>query len=130
MPVDPVNRVVPQLIASGRYVRPRIGIYGDDDVSRPILAEIGVEGVMILRVEPDSPAAVAGLLATRVTNAGEIIPGDIIQRVDGEPVGAMADLIEKLEDYRIGDRVELDLVRGGESTRVPVVLGGRSGQLD
>ncbi len=130
VPVDTVNRVVPQLIASGRYVRPRIGIYGDDDVSRPILAELGVEGVVILRVEPDSPAAVAGLVETRVTDAGEIIPGDIIQRVDGEPVGEMADLIEVLENYRIGDRVELDLVRSGASIRVPVVLGGRSGQLD
>ena len=130
VPVDTVNRIVPQLIASGRYVRPRIGIYGDDDVSRPILAELGVEGVVILRVEPGSPAAAAGLVETRLTDAGEIIPGDIIQRVDGEPVGEMADLIEVLENYRIGDRVELDLVRGGASTRVSVLLGGRSGKLD
>jgi S1-C subfamily serine protease len=86
--------------------------------------------VVILRVEPDSPAAVAGLVETRVTDAGEIIPGDIIQRVDGEPVGEMADLIEVLENYRIGDQVVLDLVRSGESIRVPVVLGGHRGRLD
>jgi S1-C subfamily serine protease len=130
VPVDTVNRVVPQLIASGRYVRPRIGIYGDDDVSKPILAELGVTGVVILRVEPDSPAAVAGLVETRVTDAGEIIPGDIIQSVDGDQVGEMADLIEVLENYRIGDQVVLDLVRSGESIRVPVVLGGHRGRLD
>jgi len=130
VPVDAVNRVVPQLIASGRYVRPRIGIYGDDDISRPILAELGVEGVLILRVELDSPAAVAGLVQTRVTNAGEIIPGDIIQSVDGKTVGEMADLIEVLENYRSGDQVVLDLVRRGKSIRVAVVLGGRYRQLE
>ena len=130
VPVDTVNRVVPQLIASGRYVRPRIGIYGDDDVSRPILAELGLGGVLILRVEPESPAAVAGLVETRVTNAGDIIPGDVIQAVDGRSVSAMTDLIEVLENYRIGDQVELDLVRRGESIRVAVILGGRYGQQD
>jgi S1-C subfamily serine protease len=130
VPVDTVNRVVPQLIARGRYERPRIGVYGDDDVSRPILAELGVEGVVVLRVEPDSPAAVAGLVGTRITDAGEIIPGDIIQRVDGKPVRVMADLIEVLENYRIGDQVVLDLVRDGASISVPVILGGRYGQMD
>jgi S1-C subfamily serine protease len=130
VPVDTVNRVVPQLIARGRYERPRIGVYGDDDVSRPILAELGVEGVVVLRVEPDSPAAVAGLVGTRITDAGEIIPGDIIQRVDGKPVRVMADLIEVLENYRIGDQVVLDLVRDGASISVSVILGGRYGQMD
>lgn len=130
VPVDTVNRVVPQLIAKGRYVRPRIGIYGDDDIGRPILAELGVEGVLILRVEVDSPADRAGLIATRVTDSGEIIPGDIVQSVDGKPVSEMADLIEVLEQYRVGDVVVLGLRRGRASIDVPVTLGGGYRQAD
>jgi S1-C subfamily serine protease len=130
VPVDTVNRVVPQLIASGRYVRPRIGIYGDDDVSRPILAELGAEGVLVLRVEANSPADRAGLVGTRVASAGEIIPGDIIQAIDGERVGEMAELIERLEGYEIGDQVTLDVNRNGASVAVTVTLGGRFGQVD
>jgi S1-C subfamily serine protease len=130
VPVDTVNRVVPQLIANGRYVRPRIGIYGDDDISRPILAELGLEGVLVLRVEPDSPADRAGLIGTRIASSGEIVPGDIIQTIDGEPVMRMSDLIEKLEHYRTGDQVTLELNRGGASIAVAVTLGGRYQQLD
>ncbi|MGD8206894.1 MAG: trypsin-like peptidase domain-containing protein [Thiohalocapsa sp.] len=130
VPVDTVNRVVPQLIASGRYVRPRIGIYGDDDVSRPILREIGVDGVLILRVEPNSPADRAGLAGTRVTEAGEIVPGDVIQSVDGATVAAMGELIELLEGYEIGDTVSVGIIRGGRSTDVEVTLGGRYRELD
>lgn len=130
VPVDTVNRVVPELIASGRYVRPRIGIYGDDDVSRPILEQLASEGVLILRVEANSPADRAGLIGTRVLSAGEVIPGDIIQSIEGKRVGDMAQLIEQLEAYRIGDQVSLGLIRGGKSISVPVTLGGRFEQLD
>jgi len=130
VPVDRVNRVVPQLIASGRYVRPRIGIYGDDDVSRPILAELGAEGVLVLRVEANSPADRAGLVGTRVAGAGKIIPGDIIQSIDGERVREMAELIEQLEGYEIGDQVTLELNRNGASIAVNLTLGGRFGPLD
>jgi len=130
VPVDTVNRVVPQLIAKGRYVRPRIGIYGDDDVSRPILAELGLEGVLVLRVEPNSPAARAGLSATRITDTGDILPGDVVQSVDGAAVASMGDLIERLESYRIGDRVTLGVTRNGDERSVEVTLGGRYGTLD
>ncbi|MGB5733371.1 MAG: trypsin-like peptidase domain-containing protein [Thiohalocapsa sp.] len=134
VPVDTVNRVVPQLIANGRYLRPRLGILGDDDVSRPILAGLGLEGVVILRVEPDSPAAVAGLEGTRVSEAGDVIPGDIIQAVDGKPVGEMGDLIDLLDNYRIGDEVMLDLirggVRGGSPTKLSVILGGPDERIE
>jgi S1-C subfamily serine protease len=130
VPVDTVNRVVPQLIAHGSYVRPRIGIYGDDGVSRPILNELGVNGVLILRIEPQSPADRAGLRATRVTGDGAVIPGDIIRTVDGKPVEQMGDLIEVLEDYRIGDEVTIGAVRDGEEITLPLTLGGQYRELD
>jgi S1-C subfamily serine protease len=130
VPVDTVNRVVPQLIANGEYVRPRIGFSGDDDIAGPVLAELGVDGVLVLRVEPQSPAARAGLQGTRVSGAGDIIPGDIIQSVDGKPVTSMAELIDLLEGYGVGDKVMLDVLRNGTQAAVEVTLGGRYGRLD
>jgi S1-C subfamily serine protease len=130
VPVDTVNRVVPQLIAHGQYVRPRIGISGDDDISRPILDELGIEGVLVLRVEPQSPADRAGLVETRVTASGDVIAGDVIQRIDDQPVTEMGQLIERLEGYEIGDRVTLSIVRHGAPMRIELTLGGQYRQLD
>lgn len=130
VPVDTINRVVPQLIARGRYVRPRIGISSDDAVSRPLLEQLGAEGVLVLRVSPGSPAQTAGLLETRMTPSGDLIAGDIIVRVDEEPVSEMGELIDVLERYQVGDRVTLGLVRDGHLIEVTVDLGGEAVRLD
>ncbi len=61
VPVDTINRVVPRLIAYGRYVRPTLGILSDDDLSARLLEGTGVEGVLVLQVQPGSAAARAGL---------------------------------------------------------------------
>ncbi|MBK1616866.1 2-alkenal reductase [Lamprobacter modestohalophilus] len=130
VPVDTINRVVPQLIARGRYIRPRIGITADDAVSRPILRQLGLEGVLVLGVGPGSPADIVGLVETRVSPTGEIMPGDIIQRVDGQPVAEMADLIDILEGYQVGDRVTLSIIRDGRPLEVAIHLGGESVRWD
>ena len=57
--VDTVNRVVPQLIARGKYSRPTLGIDVDEDVNRVLMESVGKEGVAVLRVRPGSAAAAA-----------------------------------------------------------------------
>ncbi|MBK1703521.1 S1C family serine protease [Halochromatium glycolicum] len=131
VPVDIINRVVPQLIARGRYVRPRIGISGDDAIGGPILKQLGVdEGVLVLGVGPGSPAEAAGLVGTRVNAAGEVIPGDVILSVDDHRVADMGDLIDVLERYQIGDQVRLTLLRNGRRAEVQLSLGGEAVRLD
>lgn len=130
VPVDTINRVVPELIARGRYIRPRIGIRGDDALSRPLLERLGVQGVLVLGVIPGSPAEAAGLLETGVGPTGEVSPGDVIEQLDGEPLRSMADLIDTLERYQVGDRVRLQVFRDGRRLEVPVGLGGEAVQID
>src|SRR5262249_53917276 len=61
IPVDEVNRVVPQLIRHGKVTRPGLGVqYAADQLAR----HLGKTGAMIVRVLPDSPAADAGLKPT------------------------------------------------------------------
>jgi len=127
VPVDTVNRVVPYLIEHGRYVRPSLGITVDDDISARLLQEMGVTGVLVLKVHPGSGAERAGLHGTQVTGRGGIIPGDVILEVDGSRVTNADALVDRLEKYKIGDRVELRIYRDGKIDTVGVVLGAASG---
>ena len=61
VPVDTVNRVVPQIIASGRYIRPALGIEADEELNRRLSEFFKIQGVVILRVQEGSAAAAAGL---------------------------------------------------------------------
>lgn len=122
VPVDTVNRVVPRLIRFGRYVRPTLGVSVDDDISSALLHELGVEGVLVLRVAQGSPADAAGLRATETTLGGSVILGDVIQGVAGRAVTSVEDLNRALEDTTIGQSVEVDLWRNGDVIRVPIEL--------
>lgn len=125
VPVDTVNRVVPQLLAEGRYVRPSLGISVDDDVNRAIARQLGVEGIAVLRVESGSGADTAGLRPFSIDSDGDVVPGDIVVAVDGKAVDDVSALLSTLDDYNIGDAVLLTVNRGGSEVSVRVVLGGR-----
>src|SRR6267142_6380541 len=66
VPVDTVNRVVPQLIAKGKYVRPVLGIEIDEQLNHLIARQLGLKGVVVLKVSPGSPAEAAGLRGAKV----------------------------------------------------------------
>ncbi len=122
VPVDTVNRVVPELIASGRYQRPSLGISIDQDINRVILHELGIEGVVVLRVAPGSAAEAAGLQGTRVDANGDVIAGDVIQKIGGRPVTTVNELLGRLDDFKVGDQTSLTLWRNGNQLQVSVVL--------
>ncbi len=122
VPVDTVNRVVPELIASGRYVRPSLGISVDEDINRAILERLDLEGVLVLRVAAGSAAEAAGLQPTRVDADGDVIPGDVILQVGGRPVTTVNELLGRLDDFRIGDQTSLTVWRNGEQLELQVVL--------
>ncbi len=122
VPVDTVNRVVPELIARGRYIRPSLGIRSDQRLSRLVTEQLEVPGVLVLEVTPGSPAEQAGLRGTRIGPNGELVPGDILLALDDRPLDSIDTLQSRLSDYRLGDRVRLTLWRNGEVHEVEVVL--------
>jgi S1-C subfamily serine protease len=92
VPVDTVNRVVPQLIAKGKYTRPVLGITIDEQLTQLVAKRLGVKGVAVLKVEPGSPAEAAGLQGAKTAPDGSIVPGDIITAVDGKQTEVTATL--------------------------------------
>jgi S1-C subfamily serine protease len=121
VPVDTVNRVVPQLIGHGKYARPTLGIEADERLNERLLALLGLRGVVILDVAPGSAAAAAGLRGVTV-RGGEVIPGDIVLAVNGKPVDGMDKLAALLDDQRVGDTVRLTVVRQGQQREVAARL--------
>ncbi|MEJ2422876.1 MAG: trypsin-like peptidase domain-containing protein [Candidatus Thiodiazotropha sp.] len=124
VPVDTVNRVVPELIARGHYVRPNLGVGVDEGLNATLTTKLGVEGVVLLKVEPGTPAGQAGLRGTKIDPMGEVVLGDVIQAINGQPVTSISEMLARLDDFHIGDRVTLSIWRNGDSLDVAVLLQG------
>jgi S1-C subfamily serine protease len=122
VPVDTVNRVVPQLVAHGRYVRPSLGIVSDDAVSRRVTDRLETQGVLVLRVQPGSPAERAGVRGTVRAPEGGIVPGDVVQAVDGQAVDRGSELEDLVARRALGEQVSLTLWRAGDVVEVPLTL--------
>lgn len=119
VPVDTVNRVIPQLIRHGRIIRPGLGIHVAD---RGTAARFGVRGVLIIRVGEGSAAEAAGLRGTGRSREGELVLGDVIVGVGDRPVASLDELLDALDAHKVGDVVEVRLMRGGTRMSVRVRL--------
>lgn len=111
IPVNTVKEVVPELITHGRIVRPVLGIASAPD---HWAAQLGLEGVPILRVNPNSPADQAGLQGARRNNWGQINLGDVIVAIDDTPIANDDQLQATLEQYKPGDKVVVSVMRQGK----------------
>jgi S1-C subfamily serine protease len=108
VPVDTVNRSVPQLITSGRVVRPGIGVVLAQE---QIVRRLGLQGALIVDVAPGSGAARAGLQPTRQDSSGRLVLGDLIVAVDGEAVSNPDDLALRLEQRQVGETARVTVLR-------------------
>jgi S1-C subfamily serine protease len=123
IPIDIVNRVVPEIISKGYVPTPGIGIVAANEQAA---TRAGVEGVVVVRTVPGSSAERAGLRG--VDPNGRAL-GDVIVAVNGKPVHRLPDLTEELERVGVGKRVTLAIKREGRdvSVEVDVVDIGRRG---
>ncbi len=115
IPVDTVNRVVPELIRHGKLIRPDVGIIPFQDQRT---RELQLEGVLVRDVYPQSVAEQAGLQGTLVekVSRGLIVNyrvryGDLIVAADGDPITSLDDWYSFLERHRTGEQVVLTVVR-------------------
>lgn len=119
VPVDTINRIVPELIKHGRLIRPGLGVTLIPDA---IAKRWGVKGLVVGRVGPGSAAERAGLKGVRESATGRIELGDVITGVDGKTVHAVDELLTVLDQHKVGDKVSIEFVRGGRRQQVTVML--------
>ena len=118
VPVDVVNRVVPEIIQYGRVIHPGLNI---DVANDRIAKRLGIKGVLVINVHPGSAAEKAGLIGTR-KEGGEIVLGDIIQGINGKAVLNSDDLSNEMDKYRVGDKVKVQILRDDKQLELPIVL--------
>lgn len=119
VPVDMVNRIVPQLITHGKVIRAGMGVSVLSDM---ITGRWGVRGVVIRQVTSSGPADRVGLKGLRSVNGGRISLGDVVTAIDGEAVRTVDDLLTILDRHKVGDRVNVEVERDGASRAVTITL--------
>jgi len=132
VPVNLLKRVVLELISSGHYDHPQLGIKGM--TITPLLVkelDLAVEsGVLVSEATADGPADKAGIRggSTEVSIRGNLVRtgGDIIVSIDGYEIEQFEDLLSYIVmETEVGQEVALGIVRDGEERVIKVALGAR-----
>jgi S1-C subfamily serine protease len=129
IPINTVRDVAAELIKHGKVEHPFLGIEGK--TLQPNIARLFhlpvTSGVLVASVRSGSGAAAAGLKAAtnQVTVEGESWPagGDVIVKVDGQPVPTVESLVDRIATKKPGDKVDLEVVRGTSRVHLNVKLG-------
>jgi len=119
VPMDTVNRIVPELIKHGKLIRPGLGVSLVPDV---MVRRWGIKGLVIGKVWRAGAADKAGLKGARETVNGRVELGDVIVAVGGKPVATVDDLLDVMEAHRVGDQVTVEILRGNRREKVAVTL--------
>ncbi len=111
--INDAKPILQQLLGSGHVTRPYLGV-SPVTITPAIAAQLGLsvdKGVILDSVAPNSPAANAGLQQ-----------GDVILAADGKPITTEADLRQAIQAHKIGDTMELTVIRNGKQTTVRAQL--------
>jgi len=130
IPVNTAKRLVPELISKGRVSHPWLGVRGVN-VTRELSRRLNLpaeHGVLVMVVEPRSPAAQAGIRGgdrrVPVGNMVLLLGGDLIVGIDGQKVENNDKLVAYLDDHkRIGQTVELEILRQDQRLKLSATLG-------
>jgi serine protease Do len=114
IPIDVATKVEDQLVAHGKVTRGRLGI-SVQEVNQALAQSFGLprpSGALVNSVEPDSPAAKAG-----------VKPGDVIVKLDDATIDHSGDLPERVADIKPGTSTRLQLIRKGQPMDLTVKVG-------
>eukprot|EP00889_Picochlorum_renovo_P006600 jgi/Picre1/33630/NNA_001110.t1 len=109
-----------QILENGKVSRPLIGITFAPDAA---VDQLGISGILVLSAKPGSPAEAAGIIGTAAYDYGRLVLGDIIIGVNSVPVRNSSDLFRVLNTCKVGDTLDLEMLRGDSKVHVDVQLG-------
>jgi S1-C subfamily serine protease len=116
-----VARVVPELIRTGRYAPPTLGLAFDARINAAI-TDRACRAPWCSRWERGSPGRPRGRGAGRDPARRRLRPGHVVVAVDGEPVASLDDLLALLDGRAAGDRVAVTFDLGGRQETVEMAL--------
>jgi Do/DeqQ family serine protease len=129
IPINTAKRISTQLIAKGKVEHPYLGIEMatltpelKKEINSNPNSGLTVDedrGVLVAKVVPDSPAAKAGLRA-----------GDVIQKLNGQPVTTANTVLQAVENSSVGGNVRVDLHRNGQNLSLLVRPGAFPNQAE
>lgn len=133
VPVETLKRVVPVLIAEGRYLHPSLGLYGYS-INAALAEELSLpveRGILVAQLIRGGPADAAGVRGAQqqviIGNRQVLAGGDIIVAIDGIGVADWNGLQEYLAlNRQVGDSVSLSLLRDGQPLELELVLAAES----
>ncbi|MDQ3840643.1 MAG: trypsin-like peptidase domain-containing protein [Thermoproteota archaeon] len=137
IPSNTIKKVIPSLITKGTYQHPYLGIVGTD-ITPEIAEALGLveaRGFLVTDVSNGSPAQKAGIRGgnslTNVAGRGIAMGGDVILKIDENTVRKLDDVLTYLErEKKVGDNVQLTVLRNGEVENVDLTLGPRPTLLE
>lgn len=119
VPVDTINRIVPELIQHGKLIKPGLGVTLIPDT---MARQWGIKGLVVGGVLRGGAAERAGLKGVRESYGGRIELGDIIVGIDGRAVSEWNEFLSVLDRHKVGDRISVECLREGKRHQVTVIL--------
>jgi S1-C subfamily serine protease len=123
VPINAAKRFLPDLLAGRTISHPKMGV-GLRDVTPAVATQYGLNvqsGVMIISVEGNSAAARAGLRAAAASTSNRVA-GDVIVSIDGQPINSFDELASYIDSRKVGDRIQIKLVRENREVTVDLTL--------
>lgn len=119
IPVDIIKRIVPQIITYGKVTRPGLGVSVlPDQYAR----RVGVQGVVVVDVPSKSGAYQAGIRGIGRDRYGRLYIQDIIVGINNIKINSYDDMFNALDNFKIGDTVNLTLMRNDKKRTVRIKL--------
>jgi len=130
VPIQTAKKLIPQLKADGSIERAYLGVTTiSAREAMKLLKRPAVDGALIQTVQPESPAAKAGLVAgkpsTKAATRGLAVGGDIIVSIDGKPTKTSSAVVTAVGAKKPGDVVTVTVLRDGKKKDLKVTLGDR-----
>lgn len=125
IPVNIVKKIVDDIVRFGDVQRGYLGIsyYSTDDMSEDQVKQLGIpntaNGVYVSAVSPDGGASAAG-----------IKKGDVITKVNNNPVNSGLQMSAQIASFRPGDKVPVTFLREGREMTAQVILKKKAGTFE